>query len=92
MSTIFTPWCPQCSRRVRLHTPAQLKECLHGLAVTYAAVVEKTLSEPDPKPVPVVATIDAELLPKLIKLCHPDKHDNSDLSNEVTAILLGMRP
>lgn len=30
-------------------------------------------------------------LKKLILLCHPDRHDNSPLSNEVTQLLLSMR-
>lgn len=36
-------------------------------------------------------TIDKDMLRKLLMLCHPDKHGNSDLSNSVTAELLKMR-
>ncbi len=30
-------------------------------------------------------------LPELIRLCHPDKHDNSFLSNKITKWLLSQR-
>jgi hypothetical protein len=32
-----------------------------------------------------------DMLKKLLLLCHPDKHANSALSNEVTRYLLGLR-
>ncbi len=32
-----------------------------------------------------------DLLPELIRLCHPDKHDNSSLSNKVTKWLLSQK-
>lgn len=35
--------------------------------------------------------IELEMLNRLIRLCHPDKHDNSKASNEVTAWLLDQR-
>lgn len=34
---------------------------------------------------------DQFFLMKLIKLCHPDRHENSKESNEVTAKLLNLR-
>jgi hypothetical protein len=34
---------------------------------------------------------DRETLTKMIMLCHPDKHGNSKVSNEVTRKLLDMR-
>jgi hypothetical protein len=35
--------------------------------------------------------LSQELISKLIRLCHPDKHGNSDTSNDVTKLLLSMR-
>lgn len=35
--------------------------------------------------------IDSKLLMDIIVLCHPDKHENSKKSNEVTTKLLDMR-
>jgi len=35
--------------------------------------------------------VETSLLKKLIRLCHPDKHGNSDTSNEVTVWLLKQR-
>ncbi|HEX6826432.1 MAG TPA: hypothetical protein VF077_08965 [Nitrospiraceae bacterium] len=37
------------------------------------------------------AALDQTLLRRLIQLCHPDKHGNSPLANEVTQRLLEMR-
>lgn len=37
------------------------------------------------------APLSQELIAKLIRLCHPDKHGNSESSNEVTRVLLSMR-
>ena len=37
------------------------------------------------------STIDKDLLRKLIMLCHPDKHGGSELSNNVTKVLLAMK-
>ncbi len=35
--------------------------------------------------------LDTERLGKLIRLCHPDRHGNSSMSNEVTQWLLTLR-
>jgi len=35
--------------------------------------------------------LDKAMLRKLLQLCHPDKHGNSELSNEVTRALLAMK-
>jgi hypothetical protein len=35
--------------------------------------------------------IDPETLKKLIKLCHPDKHDNSETATRATQFLLEIR-
>lgn len=35
--------------------------------------------------------IDAETLKNLIKLCHPDKHDNSETATRATQFLLAIR-
>lgn len=35
--------------------------------------------------------MDQALLRRVLQLCHPDKHGNSPMSNQVTALLLQMR-
>lgn len=49
----------------------------------------------NPRPPPrEPAGLSAELkerLPLLIRLCHPDKHDNSQSSNDITKWLLSLR-
>lgn len=37
------------------------------------------------------SAIPKDMLPKLIQLCHPDRHGNSALSTEVTRWLLEQR-
>lgn len=36
-------------------------------------------------------SLDTKTINRMIRLCHPDKHNNSEVSNEVTSILLNMR-
>jgi hypothetical protein len=43
-------------------------------------------------PASAEAVIAPQMLARLVRLCHPDKHDNSLASNEATAWLLGQRP
>lgn len=35
--------------------------------------------------------IDSEMLKILIRLCHPDKHGNNEMSNKATSYLLSLR-
>lgn len=35
--------------------------------------------------------IESDMLARLIRLCHPDKHGNSEASNTATAFLLAQR-
>ena len=37
------------------------------------------------------ASIESDMLARLIRLCHPDKHGNSEASNTATAFLLAQR-
>lgn len=46
----------------------------------------------DATPASADAVIAPQMLARLVRLCHPDKHDNSHASNEATAWLLGQRP
>lgn len=45
----------------------------------------------DATPASAEALIDPEMLARLVRLCHPDKHSSSAASNEATAWLLGQR-
>ena len=54
----------------------------------------KNKQQPKHKPVyanPFSMDVPDEMLKRLIILCHPDKHSNSELSNNVTAWLLGQK-
>lgn len=52
----------------------------------YARSLERKLMDAAAPPV-----IPADLLAKMIRLCHPDRHSNSAASNEVTRWLLEQR-
>lgn len=54
----------------------------------YALLQLRTLRATKATPTP---TGMGERLNKLVRLCHPDKHGNSPMANEVTAWLLGLR-
>lgn len=45
----------------------------------------------DRQPQPAPASIPADMLGRLIRLCHPDRHGNSEPSNQATAWLLERR-
>ena len=40
---------------------------------------------------PKTAGIEPDMMARLIRLCHPDKHDNSEMSTKATAWLLEQR-
>lgn len=44
-----------------------------------------------PKQINYGSSFDTDLIKKLIYLCHPDKHNNSEIACEVTKSLLNMR-
>ena len=48
-----------------------------------AEVLRLRLAAPPP--------IEAKMLSRLIRLCHPDRHGNSEAANEATAWLLAQR-
>jgi hypothetical protein len=48
-------------------------------------------AQPPPRASGSGPRITKDLMRKLLMLCHPDKHSNSELSNIVTAELLKMR-
>jgi hypothetical protein len=44
-----------------------------------------------PKQNSLPVSFEDDLIKKLIYLCHPDKHNNSEVANEVTKHLLNLR-
>jgi hypothetical protein len=51
----------------------------------------KERAPPPPPPPEPAPRIEAEMLGRLIRLCHPDKHGNSEASNTATKWLLAQR-
>ena len=43
------------------------------------------------KPISPTKNIDVDMLKKIIYLCHPDKHDQSEVSIKVTKYLLTLK-
>lgn len=80
--------------RVRFLTDAnhRLLDDLQRLQVELSALRFTTSRLRDAIPASAEAAIAPEMLARLVRLCHPDKHSNSAASNEATAWLLGRRP
>lgn len=62
----------------------RLQEELSSLRFTVSQLRDAT-------PVSAEAVIAPQMLARLVRLCHPDRHNNSPASNEATAWLLGRR-
>jgi hypothetical protein len=74
--------CPQCKNTFDQDQPWK-RVCLKCFLLNKNGTVkpQKSYSSSIPK----------QLLPKLIMLCHPDKHNGSKMSVEVTQQLLKLR-
>lgn len=72
------------SERDRLR--GQLENSHHALSLLRAQLRVAQMAWPT-----TATSLEPALLKKLIRLCHPDKHDGSKLANEVTVELLKMR-
>ncbi len=79
--------------RIRFLTDANLRlrddlQRLHEELSTLRFTVSRLR---DATPVSAEAVIAPQMLARLVRLCHPDKHNNSPASNEATGWLLGQR-
>jgi hypothetical protein len=78
--------CPQCGKGFYKDEPWK-RVCL-GCYISRKRKEEKVDTF---KPTTKSVYIDKELLGKLVILCHPDKHNGSQMATEVTQKLLQMR-
>jgi len=75
--------CPKCGRTY-LRDYVWKKLCIKCYL--------KTKPDADTRLVPgTPAPIETTMLKRLIQLCHPDRHGNSEASNTATAWLLSLR-
>jgi hypothetical protein len=85
----FTPGtviCPCCEARTFFQDAPWKLMCLSCYLARNPGKRRST------EPVLVAAAgIEPEMLRRLIQLCHPDKHNNSEASNTATAYLLALR-
>jgi hypothetical protein len=82
----FTPGaatCPTCGKQYNRDHPWK-RVCLS----CYLSSKGKT--EPTPT-APAVTPIEPGMLRRLIQLCHPDRHGNSEASNTATRYLLALK-
>lgn len=85
--TAGTVLCPCCEARTFYQDAPWKKVCV----TCYLARPGKRRST---EPVPVAAAgagIEPAMLRRLIQLCHPDKHGNSEAANTATRYLLALR-
>jgi len=74
----------------------QLKERVARVLQAYRDVRKELEEErakrvPPPRAAPVVSGLSQERITALIKLVHPDRHQNSESANELTKWLLSLR-
>jgi hypothetical protein len=77
--------CPTCKTRTFIQDAPWKLVCV----TCYLRTKGKTA--PTARTAPAVAPIDPGMLRRLIQLCHPDKHGNSQASNEATRYLLALK-
>ena len=73
--------CPSCKTRTFYQDQAWKRVCV-------ACYLKAKREAPVPS---AGAPIEAAMLRRLIQLCHPDKHGNSEASTTATAFLLTLR-
>ena len=83
---MFTPrvvLCPCCKRRTYLQDAVWKRVCL-------TCYIEQK-GRPATATPPLAKGIEPEMMRRLLQLCHPDKHNNSEASNTATCYLLALR-
>ena len=73
--------CPTCQTRTFIQDQPWKLVCVS------CYMERKGKTAPTAKP----ETIEREMLRRLVQLCHPDKHANSEASNTATRYLLALR-
>ena len=83
--------CPNCASPFNRDEPWK-KVCIKCY-IQAKRKEESGRRDPPPRrePPPRTSGVDKELLKRLIILCHPDKHNGSKMSVEVTQKLLQMK-
>ena len=80
--------CPSCKARTFLQDQPWKRVCV-------SCYLERNPSKRrTPEPVPVVASacpVPPDMLRRLIQLCHPDRHANSEAATTATRYLLALR-
>jgi len=78
--------CPSCRE------PFQKNQVWQKVCITcYLDKKGKRRAAPSVRTVTVVEPIEATMLKRLIQLCHPDRHGNSEASTTATRFLLQLR-
>ncbi len=76
--------CPSCGKTYLQDQPWKL------VCVT-CYLARKGKTAPTARNVPAVTPIEPGMLRRLIQLCHPDRHSNSEASNTATRYLLALK-
>lgn len=76
--------CPTCKTRTFIQDAPWKLQCV----TCYLARKGKTAPTPT---APAVPPIEPGMLRRLIQLCHPDRHDNSEAANTATRYLLALK-
>jgi len=87
MTEQFTPGaatCPNCGA-------AYLKDQAWKRVCLTCYLKAKGKPAPTTRTAPAVTPIDPAMLRRLVQLCHPDRHNNSEASNTATRYLLALK-
>lgn len=79
-------WRTLCRRCYAANKRAELEELQGELAAA-----QRRIYELERRPRADAPTLKPDQIKRLIMLCHPDKHGNSKVSNEITQWMLGLR-
>jgi len=83
----FTPGaaiCPTCRK-------AYHRDHVWKRVCVTCYLASKGKAAPTAQTAPAVTPIEPGMLRRLIQLCHPDKHGNSEASNAATCYLLALK-
>lgn len=77
--------CPTCKARTFFQDAPWKRVCV----TCYLA--QKSKAAPPAQTAPAMTPIEPGMLRRLIQLCHPDRHGNSEAANTATRYLLALK-
>ena len=80
--------CPKCWA---VENQAKMGKIANGLVWQVRRLESELAKKQQTKPQPMPDAMPPEMIRRLLQLCHPDRHDNSEAANTATRWLLKQR-